>query len=122
MEDLINNQYSHSVYFDQISVEKQVDVKKYQNELDRLNNAYIKGRIKEDYYDKEYERLEAIINSVKSEAPKKRSPEELKEILSDDWKKKYLSIDRKNKRAFFQGLIEKIEINTDKSIKTVHFK
>lgn len=122
LEDLINNQYSHSVYFDQISSEKQVDVKKYQNELDRLNNAYIKGRIKEDYYDKEYERLEAIINSVKSEAPKKRSPEELKEILSEDWKKKYLSLDRKNKRAFFQGLIEKIEINTDKSIKTVHFK
>ena len=39
-----------------------------------------------------------------------------------DWREKYLSLDRKNKRAFFQGLIQKIEMNTDKSIKAIHFK
>ncbi len=61
------------------SMEKEnkiVDFEKYKKEMDRLTNAYIKGRIDESYYDDEYARLKALIDeatSEESEYPKKIS-------------------------------------------------
>ena len=152
LDELIKIYASENAYLSEISQQKQIDVEKYQNELNRLNNAYIKGRIEEDYYDAEYERLKgqaearyrelvaqggsAALSSSdefgggiikandsfeRKEKPKK-SIDDLKSVFTDDWKTKYLVLERKEKRAVWKKLINKIELNSDKSIKMVHFK
>lgn len=122
LNELLLEYDRHNVYLDEKEGKKDIDVEKYQNELNRLNNAYIKGRIEEDFYDEEYARLKNIIDSAKDNMPKKKSVEEIKELINSDWKEKYFALDRKNKRAVLRELIEKIEINTDKTVKMVHFK
>ena len=40
---------------------KEPDMAQYKAEMDRLNKLFLKGRIEEDFYDKEYARLEKLI-------------------------------------------------------------
>lgn len=105
------------------SNDKVVDLSKYKAEMDRLNKLFQKGRIEEDYYDSEYERLQNIIaNHETPEEPRHRfTPEELAEIFSHKWAVIYKELSRENKRAFWQRYIEKIEFNDDKTVKKLYF-
>ena len=108
------------------SMEKEnkiVDFEKYKKEMDRLTNAYIKGRIDESYYDDEYARLKALIDeatSEESEYPKK-DINSVKKLFGENWKSAYLLLDRQNRKAFWQSIIESIEFNEDKTVKNVYF-
>lgn len=123
MQGLIELYGYENAYLTQKTHKKVIDIEQYRKELNRLNNAYIKGRIEEEYYDSEYERIKAIIDNFEQiENPNQKSVEELKKLFNNEWIKKYLQLDRKNKRAIWQEIISEIELNPDKSIKMVHFK
>ena len=96
---------------------KTVNINEYRKELDRLNNMYQKGRIAEDKYDSEYERITNIIkdyeNSIVSFPTSQKSFDKIKNTLSGNWIEIYQSLDRENKRAFWREIIESIECNTD---------
>lgn len=108
------------------SMEKEnkiVDFEKYKKEMDRLTNAYIKGRIDESYYDDEYARLKAIIDEFTTKEPdqSKKDIDSVKKLFGKNWKSAYLLLDRQNRKAFWQSIIESIEFNEDKTVKNVYF-
>lgn len=102
---------------------KVVDLSQYKDEMERLNKLFLKGRIEEDFYDKEYARLENIISENQSDTePKlKYTSRDLKKIFEDGWQDKYNQLNRENKRVFWNNLIKKIEFNEDKTIKKIYF-
>ena len=86
----------------------------HQAELDRLTKAYIKGRIEEDEYDKEYERLTKLIKEqTESNEVKTKSESEIAKYFSSDWKDSYSKLDREHKKYFWSSIIKEIHINPD---------
>jgi hypothetical protein len=102
---------------------KPSDLGKYKAELERLTNAYLKGRIEESYYDSEYERIQSIItqNEFEARTDNKFDAESLSEIFNDDWVDKYDQLNRENKRTFWKNVIKQINLNPDKTVKSVDF-
>lgn len=85
--------------------------------MDRLNNMYQKGRISEEKYDSEYDRINNELKII-AEIPKqrvRRPAVELEAILCEDWKTMYDKLSRENKRAFWRSLIAEIRLNEDNS-------
>lgn len=100
-----------------------VDNEKYKKEMERLTNAYVKGRINESYYDEEYARLKELVDESESKkrTGKKTDIESIRKIFSENWKSSYLLLDRQNRKAFWQSIINHIELNEDKTVKGVFF-
>ena len=109
----------------------EIELAELQAELDRLNYAWQKGRIKDAVkYDKDYDELVAKI-----EAAQKKHFEIVRQdfskaeaALSGDWKTLYTALDDAHKRAFWRSFIESIELDwekgrtkADKKIKRVNF-
>lgn len=100
----------------------EVDFEKYKKEMERLTNAYIKGRIDESYYDDEYARLKKIIDDAAEKTPSRKvNTESIKNLFEKNWKSAYLLLDRKNKKVFWQNILKSIEFNQDKTVKDVYF-
>lgn len=89
------------------------------DELNRLNTMYQKGRISEEYYESEYEKLSSAIAGINSQGLEVKQ----KKILSvaqrfqGDWRKLYLKLDNTHKRAFWKQIIE--EINVDPNTRQI---
>ena len=83
-------------------------------ELERLNNMYQKGRIKEEYYDEQYailsEKLENCMPAkeiiISLEAYKAIS-----DLFADGWQEMYLNLDIRHKKAFWKEIIKDINID-----------
>ncbi|WP_302327654.1 recombinase family protein [Enterocloster lavalensis] len=86
-------------------------------ELDRLNNMYQKGRISDEKYDSEYERISSDIKAMSIETlpVPKRSYKELETVLHSGWHEMYEHLSRQNKQAFWRSIIKEIHLNTDNS-------
>lgn len=99
------------------------DVKALQQELDRLNYSWQKGRIKTvEEYDKRYDELMAKINEANEEQAMLHSEpdyEKIQQILSGDWKEVYSKLDAEHKRAFWRSFVEEIQIEWTKNVKRV---
>lgn len=110
-----------SLYFDTIElnykkrVEKKSDPKKkikaLKDELDRTTNAYTKGRITEENYDLEYERIENEIKMLEQSFEPKKENKSLKDLLNTNWKPMYEALSNENKQIFWRSLINSIEID-----------
>lgn len=96
--------------------------KKIQDELDRLNYMYMKGRLKTDMYEKEYTRLsdelEASATPPEPSAPDRSG---IKKLLSQDFRAVYSSLDPAHRREFWQKIIRQIHINENGGIISVDF-
>ena len=88
---------------------------KIMNEINRLNLMYQKGRIDDEYYDKQY----AILNEKLSAA---QQPQEhrtienytsIMETLNDGWYEMYKKLDITHKKAFWKGIIKEIYIDKE---------
>ena len=103
------------------TVSSKYDIKELQEELDRLNYSWKKGRIKNvEEYDRDYEELVAKIeeagNTTKAAPP---DFSHIKETLSGGWKVIYESLDNDHKRAFWRSFVEEIQIEWNKTTKDV---
>lgn len=86
-----------------------------QEELNRLNTMYQKGRLSEEYYDREYERLTALL-SISDDRQLEEKRKRLKCVerqFSGDWKVLYKRLDNSHKRAFWKQTIEEILVDPD---------
>lgn len=124
--DHIENELERHERYANAMVEKEhklVDFEKYKKEMDRLTNAYIKGRIDEKYYDEEYGRLKSLIDEFAKEESSchKKDVNSIKKYFEGNWKSAYLLLDRQNRKSFWQSIIESIEFNEDKTIKNIYF-
>ncbi len=92
-------------------------------ELDRLNNMYQKGRIKEEYYDEQYAILSEKLEKCMPAAEIITSLEAYKaisSIFSDGWQEMYLGLDIRHKKAFWKEIIKDINVD-EKSRKICGF-
>lgn len=102
---------------------KVVNLAKYKEELQRLTNAYLKGRIDEDFYDSEYEKIQKIIkeNELDSISENKFDVDSLAATFNEEWLIIYDQLTRENRRTFWNNIIKQINFNDDKTIKSVDF-
>lgn len=85
------------------------------SELERLNVMYQKGRIKDDYYDEQYEILTEKLKqyeTVDNSTAVLETYKALSDIFTDGWQEMYASLDATHKKAFWKEIIS--EINVDK--------
>lgn len=96
------------------AVNPDAELKELQAELDRLNYAWQKGRIKDiSKYDSEYDRLTDEIEALKNKQVEveKKDFSKIEAALSGNWKDIYDSLDKKHRRAFWRSFVESIEID-----------
>ena len=89
------------------------EIDKIEKEISRLNLLFQKGRISEDYYDREYEKLEEKKQEL-SELGRDISETaygSLLEAFSGDWQSAYALLDPAHKRAFWHDKIAAIYLN-----------
>lgn len=83
-------------------------------EMNRLNNIYMKGRISESEYDRQYESLE---KELKSEQQKHAETVEdygyIIKTFSGNWLDIYKALDPEHKNAFWKKVIKEIVLNKD---------
>lgn len=103
------------------------DLEALQQELERLNYSWQKGRIKKvEEYDKQYDELmEKIEGAYAEQAELNEEPdyEKIKMILASGWKDMYSALDAEHKRSFWRSFIEEIQIEwTEKTKRIIDIK
>lgn len=94
--------------------EKTANVSVLQDELNRINIMFEKGRISLDYYDKRYEEIETQIKEATvSHSKELRARKEIRDGLDGNWKELYLQLDASHKRAFWKNIIKEILIDPE---------
>ena len=89
------------------------------NEMDRLNDMYLKGRISVESYDQKYEKLEEELNDI-SQAKIKPSDAVLG-LQGINLQELYKSFSDEEKSAFWHGLIDVIFIDENKEVINIIF-
>lgn len=104
------------------------NLKELQEELDRLNYSWKKGRIKSvEKYDRDYDEIMEKINAAHEEhASETVEPdyEKIEAVLSGGWQEIYKALDDEHKRAFWRSFVEEIQLDWNvkaKEIKDVIF-
>ena len=97
------------------------NTKKYEQELDRLNTMFLKGRISEEYYDTEYLRLNELIAQNKALTQAQGHSKPLQEVFFDNWKEMYFSLDKLHKKLFWRDVIKQIIVDDNMSVVDVIF-
>ena len=83
---------------------------KIQAEIDRLNKMYQKGRIKDEDYDAEYDKLQAKLDMCDLE-PQARDLKPLKAFLASDFRDIYEYLSKEEKRALWRSIIDRMVFN-----------
>lgn len=99
------------------------NVEELQQELDRLNYSWQKGRIKNvEEYDKQYDKLMAKISEANEEqATLNEEPdyEKIQNVLSSGWKEIYMELDAEHKRSFWRTFIDEIHVEWTRESKRI---
>lgn len=105
----------------------QYDLEAIHEEIDRLNYAWQKGRIRKvEQYEEQYEALMEKLEKAEAEQGQIETKDfsKVENILNSGWKEIYNALDDKHKRAFWRSFVKSIELTwTDdtKEIKQVTF-
>ena len=94
------------------------DKKKYEDRLKRINNAYFLGNIEEDEYIRVTNEIKALIAEISDEKPKvdKKDIEELKRVITPNFREIYDGLTRENKRAVWLSIIKEIKIEGNEPV------
>lgn len=95
-------------------------LKKINDQQTRLNDLYIKGRIADDEYEKQYQSLEDEKKELAPTSPKVDT-KKLKEILQINFNSLYPTLNDEEKRILFRSIIDYIIVKEDRTIK-IEFK
>jgi site-specific DNA recombinase len=97
----------------------EIDIKKLESELKRINNMYRKNGLTEEEYDRDYKEVSDKINKAQSKTEDKPANlNYLKDLLNSDIEKIYSKLDRNEKIMFWRSFISKIRMK--ESSKEVH--
>lgn len=104
-------------------IKKGKNPERIQEELERLNILFQKGRVSYDYYEKEYARLEKELyeTSIIDFQPSKADPDTLRQILNGDFKQVYDALSLENRQAYWRGIIKEIVLTKEHQIDHVIF-
>lgn len=123
--DFINN-YIHTIDVNAKEQEKKKkktidNTKKLEQELERLNTMYLKGRISEDFYDAEYLRLSTLIDRNKAITSTDDHINKVKEMFSDSWTEIYKKLDKLHKKLFWRDIIKEIVVDENMNVVDIIF-
>ena len=111
--DALQKEYMNLTLKQQKELSSSVNVNRLEDELDRLNKMYQKGRISEEFYDVEYERLQSEISkctsSVSADVLSRYS--ELLNTFSGNWLEMYQTFNDEHKQAFWKSTIKEIYVD-----------
>lgn len=124
IEDIVEQKQIKSVAISQGEERvSKYNVEELQAELERLNYAWKKGRIKSvEEYDRDYDSLMEQIDAATAEiAEFNETPDygHIEAILNSGWKGIYKSLDEDHKRAFWRSFISEIKVNWTKAVKEI---
>ena len=90
-----------------------VSPKKYEDQLERLNNVYIMGNISSEEYQQQSSALKAKIADLKAgKSQKAPIPQDVIKLLSDNkFPSLYRDLSREEKRALWRSCIDSISVN-----------
>ncbi len=98
---------------------------KIRKEMDRLNLLFQKGRIDDEYYESEYQRLDAALLDasvmITLPSPASKAPEQLATILSDDFRSIYQALSPENRQSLWRSTIQQIYLTEDHQVDHVDF-
>lgn len=97
--------------------------KRLEDELNRINIMYQKGRISEDFYDSEYERLQNELNdiSLKATTATIERYSELIGIFSGNWLDMYTKLDNAHKNVFWKSVVKGIYFDENNKLSGFDF-
>lgn len=99
------------------------DLNALQQELDRLNYSWQKGRITNvEKYDREYEAITTKIKEATQEIVVVHDEPDYDKVLntlSGEWISMYNQLDAEHRKAFWRSFIDNIEITWNKDIKRI---
>ena len=86
-----------------------------QNQIDRINYMFEKGRLDIDSYESKYSDLTKQIEMLKEQNSQTQTDKALQIIkdLPDNWKDIYNQLDNKHKQLFWNGIITEIILDDD---------
>lgn len=97
------------------------EISKLKSELDRLNKMFLKGRIKEEDYDVEYEKINKKIKVLEQVKAEKTDLTKFKKLLEVDFETQYNNSDKETRQQFWNTLIKEIVLDKDKNIVDIIF-
>ena len=97
------------------------NIEKYKQELERLNTMFLKGRISEEFYDKEYLRINELISQNKANTESQGNIINIQELFYDSWKEMYNELDKLGKKLFWRGVIKEIIVDENMNVIDVIF-
>lgn len=127
LENLEDEYYKFRVRISKIDErqKKIVKVKKPEQlhkERERLNLLFQKGRIEWDYYNKEYDRIEAELGELSQVHQKEHNDfTYLENLLKTDFRSMYDSLSAENRRAFWRSVIKEIHLKEDSAVDHIDF-
>lgn len=88
---------------------------KIKSEMDRLNILYQKGRISDEYYDSQYEKLEIKLKEATEELKmdKAEAYRAIEKELTGNWIDIYNNLDLDHKKTFWKRLIKEMRIDQE---------
>lgn len=121
VEEYILEQELENIEISKQDIVSKYDVEELRGELDRLNYAWQKGRIKSvEEYDKKYDALVEKIEEAEKAIPD--APPDfshIKAILSDGWEAIYKAMDNDHKKAFWRSFVKDIYLDWTKERKEI---
>ena len=95
--------------------EKRLDqTKSILSEMDRLNNIYVKGRLSEAEYDRQYIMLEHKLKKEQNlQAASVDNYTPLKKFFSGNWLDLYKKLDAEHKNAFWKKILQEIKLDSE---------
>ena len=121
LEQYITNEIIKVESIEELPMQAIVDntkkIESVKKEMERLNKIFRKGRMKEEEYDKEYDKLEIELKKLENiEKPEERNLDALKELLESDYITIYESLDEEHRKAFWRNIIKSFTIGENKKI------
>lgn len=101
--------------------QKEANVNKYKQELERLNMMFLKGRINENFYDAEYLRLNELISQNEQNTTSQGHSERACEVFTEDWKEMYFNLEKIQKKIFWKNVVKEIVVDKNMIVTDVIF-
>lgn len=88
----------------------------------RLLSVYLDEIISKEEFEEKRQEVDAEIEDLNfslTQLEKNKKPAELRELLPENWKDVYQTLDREHRRAFWYAMIKEIRVSSDRSIEFI---
>ena len=96
-------------------------IKSLNEEKERLNTMFLKGRINEKDYDAEYLRLESLIAEYEAYTQSQNHSKIALSYFKKGWEESYKELNKLNKKIFWKNTLKEIIVDSDMQVVGIIF-